>query len=227
MNNVIATIKPWNIDMFQEVSKSFSFTGSWYLITEKNELTYQYLWALSPRYVFFPHWSWLLPPKIYNNFECVGFHCSDLPNGRGGSPLQHQIIKGKEHTKITAFRIGEGVDTGAIYLQRDLCLTGSAEEVYIRAAELIFKVMIPYIFTSEIPPTNQIGAGTYNKRRTPEMSQIPDNMKNLKQLYNFIRALDAETYPHAFSQIGKLKVHFTQAQLKTNRLLANVEVTCE
>ncbi len=36
---------------------------------------------LKPRYVFFPHWSHIIPQDIYENFECVIFHMTDFPFG--------------------------------------------------------------------------------------------------------------------------------------------------
>ena len=52
---VMATIKPWNIKTYHEVVKHLP--GRWHLITEPDKLTVRAIEALSPRYVFFPHWS--------------------------------------------------------------------------------------------------------------------------------------------------------------------------
>ena len=42
--------------------------------------------------IFFFHWSYIVPKKIYNTYECINIHTSNLPDGKGGSPLQHQIV---------------------------------------------------------------------------------------------------------------------------------------
>ena len=53
--------------------------------------------------VLVPHWRWLLPPTVLATWRCVGFHTSPLPKGRGGSPIQNQIIRGMYESEICAF----------------------------------------------------------------------------------------------------------------------------
>ena len=61
-------------------------------ILDPEDLTPERLASLDPRYVFFLHWSWKIPAEIHTRFECVIFHMSDVPYGRGGSPLQNLIV---------------------------------------------------------------------------------------------------------------------------------------
>ena len=142
---VIATIKSWNI----KAAKRFDSRNSdvkVLLITDRKDLTYQKVKAFKPRYIFFPHWSWIIPLDIFENLECVVFHMTDLPFGRGGSPLQNLIERGIYQTKISAIRVAEELDAGPVYLKRDLSLEGSAEEIFKRACGIIFEDMIPYNF---------------------------------------------------------------------------------
>ncbi len=55
---------------------------------------------------------------------------TDLPYGRGGSPLQNLIQRGHTSTMLTALRCGAGLDTGDVYLKQPLSLHGSAEEIF-------------------------------------------------------------------------------------------------
>lgn len=66
--------------------------------------------------LFFPHWSYKIPAPIYEAFECIIFHMTDLPYGRGGSPLQNLIVRGHQDTVITALRCVEAFDAGPVYL---------------------------------------------------------------------------------------------------------------
>lgn len=50
----------------------------------------------------------------------VCFHPSRLPAYRGGSAIPWQLIKGETKSAVTLFRPDEGMDTGPIYLQRDV-----------------------------------------------------------------------------------------------------------
>jgi methionyl-tRNA formyltransferase len=63
-------------------------------VTDPGDLAVEMLAALDPRYVFFPHWSHRIDSAIFERFECVIFHMTDLPFGRGGSPLQNLIARG-------------------------------------------------------------------------------------------------------------------------------------
>lgn len=70
---------------------------------------------------------------------------TDLPFGRGGSPLQNLLSRGIYHTKLSAIRVSAGLDTGSVYLKNDLdILEGSAEKIFRRAGEIIFKEMLPH-----------------------------------------------------------------------------------
>ncbi len=120
-NYIVATVKPWNINTFER--NRASLPGRWRLLTGKTELSMANLEALAPRYVFFPHWPWRVPSDILSAYECVCFHMTDLPFGRGGSPLQNLILSKHVTTKVTALRMTDEIDAGPIYLKRDLALT--------------------------------------------------------------------------------------------------------
>ena len=90
---VIATIKSWNINNCRKLAEQFP-DHNFRIVTEKEELTYKTLSDIKPEFVFFPHWSWLIPEEVYEHFNCVVFHMTDLPFGRGGSPLQNLLVRG-------------------------------------------------------------------------------------------------------------------------------------
>src|SRR2546427_4886313 len=67
----------------------------------KQELAAEKLKQIRPDFVFFPHWSWPIPEEIHSQFECVIFHMTDLPYGRGGSPLQN-LIADRKSTRLNS-----------------------------------------------------------------------------------------------------------------------------
>src|SRR5689334_14815339 len=77
------------------------------LLKEKEELNMGDIIKIDPTYIFFMHWSWIIPAEIFSRYTCVVFHMTDLPYGRGGSPLQNLIIRGHKETKITAIKVEE------------------------------------------------------------------------------------------------------------------------
>ena len=213
---IVATIKPWNIKLFHGLISKYP--GRWILVTDPKKLTPEFVLKLKPRYIFFPHWSWIVPKEILDAAECVCFHEAAVPYGRGGSPIQNLIVRGHKHTKISALRMEEGLDTGPVYMQRPLSLQGSAQEIFERAAPIVAG-MIKTIAERNPKPKKQTGKVTVFKRRTPNMSDITQLAEpTIENIYDHIRMLDADTYPHAFIDLPKYRIEFTNARKKNGTI---------
>lgn len=218
---VIISNKEWHKKHVQEVSKR---TGTQVIyIDEKEDVTFENLQKLNPQYIFFPHWSYIIPSSVYENFECIVFHMTDLPFGRGGSPLQNLIERGIYETKLSSLRVCKELDAGDIYIKRPLSLWGTAEEIYLRAGELT-KEMIIEIVQNKIKPLSQAGEPVLFKRRKPEQSDI-SNLESLEKVFDYIRMLDADGYPHAYIDIGKFHFEFERASLKDGFIKSDVKIS--
>ena len=62
---------------------------------------------------------------LKKNHHNLVVHESDLPQGKGWSPLTWQILEGKESFPITLFEADEQVDAGKIYLQQMMHFNGT------------------------------------------------------------------------------------------------------
>ncbi|HPP86952.1 MAG TPA: formyltransferase family protein [bacterium] len=221
---IICAYREWNIKLFNEKISKLPY--EFYLITNKNELTINRLKEIRPEFIFFLDWSWLVSKEIITKFNCVGFHCSPLPEFRGGSPIQNQIIHGIEETKLTAFLMNEEIDAGDILLQEDLSLKGHLKDIFNRICELSY-IMIQKIIEGKYIPKKQEGNVTYFKRRTPKESElkIEDFNNNLEYIYNFIRMLE-DPYPNAFIKLADKKIIFKEAEydssIKKIRVIAEI-----
>ncbi|MCT4628553.1 methionyl-tRNA formyltransferase [Winogradskyella sp.] len=226
MNNyLILSHKSWNASL-PNMMKSLFPNDTWSFINDKNDFNYELVKEINPQYIFIPHWSYYIPEQIYSNFECIVFHMTDLPFGRGGSPLQNLIARDIETTKISAIKVTEEIDAGDIYLKKDLNLNGTAEEVFLRANKVV-AIAITEIIEKGMQPVPQEGESTLFVRRTPEMSNIAtDQIIDLESLFDHIRMLDAEGYPHAYLETNHFKIEFTRASLKANQsIIADVRIT--
>jgi len=219
---VIAGSRPWVYQAFQ------TWPGrnvhDVVFIAEPAGLTIERLAASRPDYIFFVHWSWRIPADVYQPYECVGFHMTDLPFGRGGSPLQNLLVRGVSDTKLTAFRVGAELDAGPVFLKRPLSLAGRAQEVYERASALAFE-MIDEIVSTRPEPVPQSGDAVCFARRTPAESRIPDTLSSPEALHTFIRMLDADGYPRAFIDHGSTRIEFSNATLDGDVVQATVRLT--
>ena len=193
------------------------------LIDKKEDLTYEKLITINPKYIFFPYWSYVIPKSIYEKFECVIFHMTDVPFGRGGSPLQNLVARGIYETKISALRCEEFLDAGPVYLKKNFFLYGAAEEIYLRASKVIGE-MIDDIIVKQLQPEEQVGEVVYFSRKKPEEGNIA-NLKELEQVFDYIRMLDAEGYPNAYIENNSFRFEFKRASLKKDKIIADVIIT--
>lgn len=225
-NIIIATLKEWNIVNYLELKKKYSNKYNFHLITNNDELSFADIEKLNPKYIFFPHWSHIISTDIYSKYECIVFHMTDLPYGRGGSPLQNLILEGVKKTKISALRVEKELDTGDIYLKEDLDISkGSAEEIFINASSVIFNKMIPKFLLDILTASKQEGNATSFKRRNEKQSDINTlNKKSLSSLYDFIRMLDAPGYPKAYLTLDSLKIRFFEVEQTSEKLVGRFEV---
>lgn len=211
MKIMIATVKSWNIERAQVLQEQYAGVHEIVLYTKREELTADNVRHFNPDYILLPHWSYFIPHEITDNWECVVFHMTDLPYGRGGSPLQNLIVRGHKETKISAIRVTGTLDGGPVYMKRPLSLEGSAQEIFVRCADVIFREMIPVFLTEKVIPKPQEGEPVVFKRRKPEDGEITCDME-LDKIYDYIRMLDAEGYPRAYMEFGGYRLEFESAK---------------
>ena len=218
---VVASQRPWNAGLADRLARR---TGRKFMpISKSSELSADAMGKVGPRYIFFAHWSDRIPEEVWRGFECVIFHMTDVPYGRGGSPLQNLILRGRKTTVISAIRCVEDFDAGPVYLKKPLPLSGSAEEIFVRADRLI-EEMIVQMIESHPEPRDQTGEVTVFKRLGPDAGNLKE-AATLDEWFDRIRMLDAEGYPHAFLDVGNLRLRFRSATLEDGQLEARVVIT--
>jgi methionyl-tRNA formyltransferase len=216
----VAGAHPWNREEFDR--RVVDLPGDWHFLGARDELTVEVLTELDPRYVFFLHWSWIVPASITDRWECVCFHMTDVPYGRGGSPLQNLILRGHDETKLTALRMTQDLDAGPVYGKVPLSLAGRAEDVY-RRATVASMDLAEQLAATEPDPVAQEGEVVAFERRRPEQSELPP-AGEAREIYDFIRMLDAEGYPRAFVRRGDLRLELSDARLDGDVVRATVTI---
>ncbi len=212
---LVCAHRPWNKTLFER--KLSALPHELTLMSSPEELTIEAITELNPEIIFFLDWSWIIKKEFTDAFFCVGFHPAPLPEYKGGSPIQNQIIRGVTQTKLSAFVMDGGIDTGDILLQRDLSLEGHLHDIFERITKLN-EEMICAIIDGKYIRTSQSGDGSYYRRRKPSESvlSVSDMTHPLEHLYNFIRMLE-DPYPNARLQIGNKEVIFKSAEMDENR----------
>ena len=133
-------------------------------------------------------------------------HESDLPIGKGWSPLTWQILEGKNHIPVTLLEAADQVDSGPIYAQRWLEFTGTELIDDLREGQADATLDLCRWFVDHYPQSarqakEQHGSESFYSRRRPENSEIDLN-KSIAQQFNLLRVVDNERYPAFFEWQG-------------------------
>lgn len=219
---ILLSEKKWHRGLFVNLKKDYRDQVDWVFINKQDDFTIGKLAELNPKKIFIQHWSYLIDKGIYEKYECIVFHMTDLPFGRGGSPLQNLIVRGLKETKISAIRVNSGIDTGDIYTKETLSLEGTAKEIFERATPIIQKMIIK-IIDGIIEPKPQVGEPVIFRRRKSEDSNL-SFLQELEQVYDYIRMLDCEGYPNAYVETVNFKFDFSNAQFNKEQNVINANV---
>ena len=217
MKYIIISKKKWNKENYKNLNKSFKFF---------TELKINRIKKISPRIIFFIHWSKKIPSKIFKNYLCIQFHSSNLPKFKGGSPIQNQILRNIKKTKITAFKVTDKIDSGDICLKKNLNLSDSAHLIYSRMENICISMIKSLTRKKKIKFYKQKGISTYFRRRVDNDSDLSlIKSISIKKIFDFIRMLDAPGYPKAFIKFKNFKVELYDAKLNSEHLNAKIKIS--
>ena len=143
----------------------------------------------------------IIPREILQrNKNNLVVHESDLPKGRGWSPIAWQVLEGKNRIPIVVFEATEELDAGPIYLKDCIELNGSEllseikQKQAAKTAELVYRFVEMW---PNIKGKPQAGEPTYYPRRS-EDDDVLDPQKTIIENFNHLRILDNEKYPGWF-----------------------------
>ena len=216
MNLIISKKNAWSKELFERVSvRSDEFT--WL-----TECSASILENYTINYIFFFHWSEIVPAEIFNKYKCVVIHTANLPHGRGGSPLQNQIMDGLLNSRVNLLQMTSVLDGGPVYCSQGITLQGNLTDIWMgiaaTAAELILKCV------DENPtPKEQEGTPVIYKRKTNNEIQF-DETRGISYVYDQIRMLDADGYPSAYLEINGYRFEFSRAKIDNEEIIADVKI---
>lgn len=139
------------------------------------------------------------------NKSNIVVHASDLPKGKGFSPLQWQILKGFDSIVLTLFEVVEEVDAGPYYLKKEIEFNGTEllQELRETMARKIIEMSVDYVSEFyNIVSIEQSGEETFFPRRRAKDDEIDVN-KTISEQFNHFRIADNEKYPLFFYYRGE------------------------
>ena len=177
-NNFNKQIKKYDIKIKYKLSK-----------TDKIELLFLLSYTKKFKLSYFPNIK-----KVFL------IHESNLPNGRGFSPLKRQIIGNKSKIKCCLIECANKIDSGKIFESAYIRIlkTDLYDDIRLKQFEitkkLIFRLLKKY---PNIKGRKQKGSPTYYKRLVDKDDQI-DIKKSLKNQFNKIRSTDYKNHQNFF-----------------------------
>jgi methionyl-tRNA formyltransferase len=201
MRYLFFAYREWAINIFKNIRNS---EDQFILITNKESCNFQFIHQLNPDSIFFYGWSWIVEQEIIDHYTCLCLHPSKLPKYRGGSPIQNQIICGEKKSAVTIFKMGDGLDNGPIFYQKEFDLSGYLSEILKQIETLGIEGTIKFINdfkNNKLTFTQQNeNEATLFKRLKPSDSEIKleDFLNhNAEYFYNKVRGLQ-KPYPEAY-----------------------------
>lgn len=132
-------------------------------------------------------------------------HASDLPAGKGFTPLKWQILEGRDEIVLTMFEAVEEVDAGPYYQKEKLRFEGTEllDGLQRKMAEKIIAMCLSYAKEPDaFPAIPQSGKESFYARPTKEDDRL-DIDKTIREQFNHLRIADNERFPVWFNYQGK------------------------
>lgn len=132
-------------------------------------------------------------------------HESALPQDRGFSPIQWQVLKGKNEIVVSLIEAVEALDEGDIFEQTLLELNGSElfPELRKKQAEATLQLMNKFLSSfPKVTRKKQGIGGTFNRRLRDTDHEL-DVSKSINENFNILRIGDNEKWPTYFWRDGK------------------------
>ncbi|WP_412971067.1 methionyl-tRNA formyltransferase [Glaciecola sp. MF2-115] len=161
----------------------------------KNAEAQEELKALNADIMIVVAYGLILPKAVLETpkLGCLNVHGSLLPKWRGAAPIQRAIWAGDKFTGISIMQMDEGLDTGAVLLEKSMAITGAATSasLYDDLAELGPEALIETLDNLEnlTPSVQNDEEATYAHKLSKEEARI-DWTLSAHQLARNVRAFN-------------------------------------
>ena len=174
---------------------------------------------INPDVIIIFHWPNIIPKCVYTKFKCVTIHTGNLPDDRGGSPIQNQILRGKMFSKVNLIEVTDPLDSGGIYCSKEISLQGSLDDIWNAIAQATI-ILLKNFLNKKMKPVPQKGSPKSFKRKTNNKIIL----NNIESIHDQIRMLDGEGYPNSFVELDGFRFEFRNSKLINNEIESIVKI---
>lgn len=133
-------------------------------------------------------------------------HGSDLPEGRGWSPVVWQVLEGRTTITVSLLEAADQVDSGDIWAKATFVLAGNelADEINDKLFGTELSLMDYAISNIGLikPYAQDVARASYYRKRNPEDSCINPELTFAEQ-FDLMRVADPERFPCYFDYRGQ------------------------
>ncbi len=140
--------------------------------------------------------------KLKKKKKYFTIHESDLPKGRGFSPIKHQIMMGKKKIICSCIELNNKIDSGKVIFKKKLVIKKSDlfDEIKQKQMKITSEMLLKLI--NDYPKIlnkakEQTGKATYFKKLTKEDDEIKIN-KTLISQFDKIRSTNHYMFKNYF-----------------------------
>ncbi len=143
----------------------------------------------------------ITPPETMEKHRVnLVVHESDLPKGKGFSPVTWQILEGQNEIPICLIEMTQDLDAGPIIFKDTISLIGTelCDEIKNAQGRATIDICLKYLSAPAKPEaTPQSGEESFYARRRAKDSEL-DITKPLSDQIDLLRVCDNENYPAFF-----------------------------
>jgi methionyl-tRNA formyltransferase len=161
----------------------------------------------------------------------LNLHGGRLPQYRGGSPLNWQMIQGENPVGISVARMDAGIDTGDILAEADIEIgpRDTISDLHARAnvlfAEMVLRVLSDIEAGRSLGRPQPAGQGCYWHQRSDADGCVDWIHWTATRADRFVRAL-TRPYPGAWSSIAGRRVRIFASEVPELRLMGTAGRIC-
>jgi len=178
--------------------------------------------------------SEIFTKKLFNlpEFGTYNFHAGKLPEYRGGSPINWQIINNEKKIGISIIKVNEIIDGGPIALSDSFNINNNEyiSDVHYKINEIFANLSVVFlkkIFLEQINLCYQLEENAnYWHQRNDNDGYLNFKESTAEQANNFIRAI-SYPYPGAWGNLNNtIKIRFFESELTDFKLKGNPGRVC-
>ncbi len=163
-----------------------------------NKLSLEVVEKLNPNFIISFNYRHLIKEDVidYMQGKIINLHTSYLPYNRGSAPNFFSFV---ENTKkgVTIHKLEKGLDTGAIYVQKEVEFDNDKEtfvtsyDTLLKEMQALFEANWDKIKTLELTPTEQEGDGSYHTMKDLAVYRQKKDFSWSDNIADYIKALDS------------------------------------